>query len=60
MSSDLCCLDEDIVSGRMCNCEAEGSTYKDCPMNTRKRYPGQALFPPPESGMGSCSMLSSD
>ena len=47
--SDMSCLEEDIidiVSGVQCTCGAEGRAHKKgCPMNSRNRYPGRALFP---------------
>ena len=57
MSSDLCSLDEGIVSHNMCNCGAEGRAHKDCPMNTQQCYPSWALLPPLESAIGSCPIL---
>ena len=41
-------LDDDIISGALCTCGADGRAHKkDCPMNSRKRHPGRALFPSP-------------
>ena len=42
--SDVCNSDEDIGSD-LCTCGAEGRAHRrDCPMSSRKRYPGYAPF----------------
>ena len=42
--SDVCHSDEDIGSD-LCTCGAEGRAHRrDCPMSSRKRYPGYAPF----------------
>ena len=56
VSSDVWCLEDDIidmVSMTQCTCGAEGRAHKkDCPMNSRHRYPGRTLFPPPGGDVG--------
>ena len=43
--SDVCNSDEDIGSD-LCTCGAEARAHRrDCPMSSRKRYPGFAPFP---------------
>ena len=62
-SSDLykLCGEKQIVSGTTCNCGAEGRAHKkDCPMNTRNRYPGRALFPSPGRDIESCPIPTGD
>ena len=60
-SSDIGCPDDDIISGASCTCGAGGRAHKkNCPMNSRKRYPGHALFPPPGNTESSPMPIESD
>jgi hypothetical protein len=45
-SSDVQFLDDNIDCSDSCTCGTTGRAHKrDCPMSSRKRYPGRTLFP---------------
>ena len=44
------CFEDDIISGNVCTCGAISRAHKkDCPLSSRNRYGGRALFPNPSS-----------
>ena len=46
-----------MISMTQCTYGADGRAHKkDCSMNSRHRYPGRTLFPPPGSDVGTSAM----
>ena len=58
----MSCLEDDIIdmvslTQCTCTCGGDGRAHKkDCPMNSRHRYPGRTLFPPPGSDVETSSV----
>ena len=60
-SSDVQFLDDNSDCSDSCTCGTTGRAHKrDCPMSSRKRYPGRTLFPLHGSAESSAAPIADD
>ena len=60
-SSDVQFLDDNSDCSNLCTCGTTGRAHKrDCPMSSRKRYPGRTLFPLHGSAESSAAPIADD